>query len=213
MTTQGDQILTAPCPRWAAKACFVKELEVALEEGRADLAVHSLKDVPMELPSGFNLLACVLEREDPRDALGRRATPVWPSCPRAQWWAPPACAARPCCRRCAHLRIEPLRGNLDTRLRKPDEGQYAAIVLAAAPVSSACGLHERTRTVLSPEDMLPAAGQGALGLKARRARRGDCRPSRPSGRCPHLAVCGGRARRQPRHGGSCSDAAGQHGQC
>jgi hydroxymethylbilane synthase len=113
------------------KGLFVKELEVALEEGRADMAVHSLKDVPMELPEGF-ALACVMEREDPRDAFVSPATPAWTSCPRAPWSAPPACAARCCCRPAPRPAIEPLRGNLDTRLRKLDEGQYDAIVLAAA---------------------------------------------------------------------------------
>jgi hydroxymethylbilane synthase len=114
------------------KGLFVKELEVALEEGRADIAVHSLKDVPMELPEGF-ALACVMEREDPRDALvsnrhaslealaaGRGGGHLQPA-PRGA-----AAQASP------DLRIEPLRGNLDTRLRKLDEGQYDAIVLAAA---------------------------------------------------------------------------------
>ena len=166
MTTQGDQILDRALSKVGGKGLFVKELEVALEEGRADLAVHSLKDVPMELPSGFTL-ACVLEREDPRDAL---VSPRYASLAELPEGAVVGTsslrrqallqALRP------DLRIEPLRGNLDTRLRKLDEGQYAAIVLAAAGLKR-LGLHERIRAVLSPEDMLPAAGQGALGIEVR----------------------------------------------
>jgi hydroxymethylbilane synthase len=99
MTTKGDQILDRSLSKVGGKGLFVKELEVALEEGRADIAVHSLKDVPMELPEGF-ALACVMEREDPRDAWCRRMR-RWRSCRRARWSAPPACAAWCCCAACA----------------------------------------------------------------------------------------------------------------
>ena len=132
MTTQGDQILDRALSKVGGKGLFVKELEVALEEGRADLAVHSLKDVPMELPSGFTL-ACVLEREDPRDAF---VSPRYASLAELPEGAVVGTsslrrqallqALRP------DLRVEPLRGNLDTRLRKLDEGGFDAIVLAAA---------------------------------------------------------------------------------
>ncbi|MFZ9370595.1 MAG: hydroxymethylbilane synthase [Limnohabitans sp.] len=166
MTTQGDQILDRTLSKVGGKGLFVKELEVALEEGRADLAVHSLKDVPMELPEGF-ALACVMEREDPRDA--------WVSSryPHLQALPPGAVVGTSSLRRTVllralrpDLRIEPLRGNLDTRLRKLDEGQYDVIVLAAAGLKR-LGLGERIRTIFETHEMLPAAGQGALGLEVR----------------------------------------------
>lgn len=166
MTTKGDQILDRSLSKVGGKGLFVKELEVALEEGRAHLAVHSLKDVPMELPEGF-ALACVMEREDPRDAFvspryaNLAALPqgavVGTSSLRRQVLLQ---ALRP------DLQIKPLRGNLDTRLRKLDEGQYDAIVLAAAGLKRLC-LGERIRAVFEPAEMLPAAGQGALGIEVR----------------------------------------------
>ena len=132
MTTKGDQILDRTLSKVGGKGLFVKELEVALEEGRAHIAVHSLKDVPMELPAGF-ALACVMEREDPRDAF---VPPHYASLAQLPQGAVVGTsslrrqvllhALRP------DLKIVPLRGNLDTRLRKLDEGQYDAIVLAAA---------------------------------------------------------------------------------
>lgn len=171
MTTKGDQILDRALSKVGGKGLFVKELEVALEEGRADLAVHSLKDVPMELPEGFEL-ACVMEREDPRDA--------WVSahCAGLSDLPEGAVVGTSSLRRVVLLRdalaaigrsdvrIEPLRGNLDTRLRKLDEGQYHAIVLAAAGLKR-LGLEGRIRTVFEPSQMLPAAGQGALGIEVR----------------------------------------------
>jgi hydroxymethylbilane synthase len=171
MTTRGDQILDRSLAKVGGKGLFVKELELALEEGRADIAVHSLKDVPMDLPEGF-ALACVLEREDPRDALVSPRYPSLEALPRGAVVGTSSLrrvvllrALRP------DLRIEPLRGNLDTRLRKLDEGQYDAIVLAAAGLKR-LGLEHRIRTVFEPEAMLPAAGQGALGIEVR-ADRGD----------------------------------------
>ena len=166
MTTQGDQILDRSLSKVGGKGLFVKELEVALEEGRADLAVHSLKDVPMDLPEGF-ALACVMEREDPRDAL------VSPRYERLEALPQGAVVGTSSLRRVVLLRaarpdlkIEPLRGNLDTRLRKLDEGQYDAIVLAAAGLKR-LGLGARIRQVFEPALMLPAAGQGALGIEVR----------------------------------------------
>jgi hydroxymethylbilane synthase len=166
MTTRGDQILDRTLSKVGGKGLFVKELELAIEEGRADIAVHSLKDVPMDLPEGF-VLACVLEREDPRDAL---VSPRYASLDELPQGAVVGTsslrrvvllrAKRP------DLRIEPLRGNLDTRLRKLDEGQYDAIVLAAAGLKR-LGLEDRIRVAFEPEDMLPAAGQGALGIEVR----------------------------------------------
>ena len=166
MTTRGDQILDRSLSKVGGKGLFVKELEVALEEGQADLAVHSLKDVPMELPEGFSL-ACVMEREDPRDA--------WVSSSYASLDALPqgAVVGTSSLRRMAllralrpDLRIEPLRGNLDTRLKKLDDGLYDGIVLAAAGLKR-LGLESRIRAIFSPEQMLPAAGQGALGIEVR----------------------------------------------
>lgn len=171
MTTQGDQILDRALSKVGGKGLFVKELEVALEQGRADLAVHSLKDVPMDLPPGFDL-ACVMLREDPRDAW------VSPHCAGLADLPPGAVVGTSSLRRVVLLRdwlsrlgrgdvrIEPLRGNLDTRLRKLDEGLYQAIVLAAAGLKR-LGLGHRIRQVFDPSDMLPAAGQGALGIEIR----------------------------------------------
>ena len=166
MTTQGDQILDRALSQIGGKGLFVKELEVALEESRADLAVHSLKDVPMELPEGFSL-ACVMEREDPRDAFVSNHHDGLDALPQG------AVVGTSSLRRMAllralrpDLRIEPLRGNLDTRLRKLDEGLYDAIVLAAAGLKR-LGLASRIRAVFDPAVMLPAAGQGALGIEVR----------------------------------------------
>ncbi|MCU0924602.1 MAG: hydroxymethylbilane synthase, partial [Hydrogenophaga sp.] len=171
MTTQGDQILDRSLSKVGGKGLFVKELEVALEEGRADIAVHSLKDVPMDLPPGF-ALACVMEREDPRDAW------VSPHCAGLADLPPDGVVGTSSLRRLVLLRdalnalgrqdvrIEPLRGNLDTRLRKLDEGQYHAIVLAAAGLKR-LGLSSRIRAIFEPTQSLPAAGQGALGIEVR----------------------------------------------
>ena len=169
MTTQGDQILDRALSQVGGKGLFVKELEVALEQGQADLAVHSLKDVPMELPEGF-CLACVMEREDPRDALVSNLYPNLASLPHG------AVVGTSSLRRMALLRalrpdlkIEPLRGNLDTRLRKLDDGLYSAIVLAAAGLKR-LGLGARIRAIFEPTEMLPSAGQGALGIEVRSQR-------------------------------------------
>jgi hydroxymethylbilane synthase len=166
MTTRGDQILDRSLSKVGGKGLFVKELEVALEEGRANLAVHSLKDVPMELPDGFQL-ACVMAREDPHDAFVSNRYASLAELPQG------AVVGTSSLRRMAllralrpDLRIEPLRGNLDTRLRKLDEGGFDAIVLAAAGLKR-LGLAERIRTTFEPDAMLPAAGQGALGIEVR----------------------------------------------
>lgn len=166
MTTKGDQILDRTLSKVGGKGLFVKELEVALEEGTAHIAVHSLKDVPMDMPDGF-ALACVMEREDPRDAFVSpryadldalpQGAVVGTSSLRRQVLLQ---ALRP------DLKIEPLRGNLDTRLRKLDEGQYDAIVLAAAGLKR-LGMTDRIRSIFEPTAMLPAAGQGALGIEIR----------------------------------------------
>jgi hydroxymethylbilane synthase len=164
MTTQGDQILDRSLSKVGGKGLFVKELEVALSEGRADIAVHSLKDVPMDMPDGFEL-ACVMEREDPRDAWVSSLYPKLMDLPQG------AVVGTSSLRRTVLLRalrpdlkIEPLRGNLDTRLRKLDEGQYAGIILAAAGLKR-LNLMDRIRDIFDTDQMLPAAGQGALGIE------------------------------------------------
>ena len=166
MTTKGDQILDRALSKVGGKGLFVKELETALEEGHAHLAVHSLKDVPMDLPAGF-ALAAVLEREDPRDAFVSNRFATLADLPQGARVGTSSlrrvvqlAALRP------DLNVEPLRGNLDTRLRKLDEGQYDAIVLAAAGLKR-LGLAERIRSVFDPAQMLPCAGQGALGIEVR----------------------------------------------
>jgi hydroxymethylbilane synthase len=166
MTTRGDQILDRTLSKVGGKGLFVKELETALEEGRAQLAVHSLKDVPMDLPAGFEL-AAVLPREDPRDAFVSTKFKAFADLPRG------ATVGTSSLRRVVQLLsvrpdldVRPLRGNLDTRLRKLDEGGYDAIVLAAAGLKR-LGLAQRIASVFEPEAMLPCAGQGALGIEVR----------------------------------------------
>ncbi|MDE2092657.1 MAG: hydroxymethylbilane synthase [Burkholderiales bacterium] len=166
MTTRGDQILDRVLSKVGGKGLFVKELETALEEGRAHLAVHSLKDVPMDLPEGFEL-AAVLEREDPRDAFVSVRYATLNELPRGAKVGTSSLrrvvqlgALRP------DLDVQPLRGNLDTRLRKLDDGGFDAIVLAAAGLKR-LGLERRIASRFEPEDMLPCAGQGALGIEVR----------------------------------------------
>lgn len=164
MTTLGDQILDQPLSQVGSKGLFIKELEVALANGSAHLAVHSLKDVPMDLPEGFEL-ACILEREDPRDAW------VSPHFESLDSLPPGAVVGTSSLRRTVllqalrpDLKIEPLRGNLDTRLRKLDEGHYAGIVLASAGLKR-LGLKDRIRHTFALDRMTPAAGQGAIGIE------------------------------------------------
>ncbi|HCI14316.1 MAG: hydroxymethylbilane synthase [Gallionellales bacterium GWA2_60_142] len=166
MTTQGDQILDVTLSKIGGKGLFVKELETALEDGRADLAVHSLKDVPMHLPEGF-VLAAIGEREDPHDAFVSNQYAGLAELPAGSVVGTSSLRRESQLRaRFPHLKIEPLRGNVQTRLRKLDEGQYAAIILAAAGLKR-LGLGERIRGIISSEDSLPAVGQGALGIECR----------------------------------------------
>jgi hydroxymethylbilane synthase len=145
---------------------FVKELEAALADGRADLAVHSLKDVPMELPAGFALSA-IMEREDPRDAFVSNQYDSLAALPAGAVVGTSSLRREAMLRmRYPHLDVRPLRGNLDTRLAKLDRGDYAAIILAAAGLKR-LGLADRIRALLDPDDSLPAAGQGALGIEIR----------------------------------------------
>jgi hydroxymethylbilane synthase len=166
MTTKGDQILDRPLAEIGGKGLFIKELEVAMEEGRAHLAVHSMKDVPMVMPDGF-ALPVISARENPRDAFVSNKYAGLDELPAG------AVVGTSSLRREAVLRakypqlvIKSLRGNLDTRLRKLDEGQYDAIILAAAGLIR-LGLESRIRSVLTPEQSLPAPGQGALGIEIR----------------------------------------------
>ena len=166
MTTRGDQILDKTLSKVGGKGLFVKELETALAEGRAHLAVHSLKDVPMELPEGFELAAVML-REDPRDAFVSSEFESLESLPHGAVVGTSSLRRESQLRhRFPHLKIVPLRGNLDTRLAKLDRGEMQAIILAAAGLKR-LGLVERIRQVITPELMLPAAGQGALGIEIR----------------------------------------------
>ncbi|MEW5787003.1 MAG: hydroxymethylbilane synthase [Pseudomonadota bacterium] len=169
MTTQGDQILDSPLSRIGGKGLFVKELEVAMAEGRADLAVHSIKDVPMDLPAGFEL-AAISAREDPRDAFVSNTHPSLEALPAGARVGTSSLRRQAQLRaRLPHLNVDTLRGNVNTRLRKLDEGQYDAILLAAAGLKR-LGFQERIRAILEPEESLPAVGQGALGIEIRSGR-------------------------------------------
>ena len=166
ITTRGDQIVDRPLAQVGGKGLFVKELEAALEDGRADLAVHSAKDVPMRLPQGF-CLAAVTAREDARDCLVSNVSASLEALP------PGSIVGTSSLRREAQLRerypalaVNPLRGNLDTRLAKLDRGECQALVLAAAGLKR-LGLASRIRATLEPEQSLPAPGQGALVIECR----------------------------------------------
>jgi hydroxymethylbilane synthase len=169
LSTRGDEILDTSLAKIGGKGLFVKELELALAQGRADLAVHSAKDVPMELPAGF-ALGAILEREDPRDAFVSRKFDSLDALPAG------AVVGTSSLRREAQLRsrypllvVNSLRGNLDTRLAKLDRGEHDAIILAAAGLKR-LGLGARIRSVLTVEQSLPAAGQGALAIEYRAER-------------------------------------------
>lgn len=174
MTTRGDQILDRTLSKVGGKGLFVKELEIAMSEGRADLAVHSLKDVPMDLPEGFEL-AAVLEREDPHDAFVSNdyasldALPAGAIVGTSSLRRQALIAAR-----YPDLVIKPLRGNLDTRLGKLDKGEYAAIILAAAGLKR-LGMTDRIRSILSAQQSIPAPGQGAMAIEICSSR-DDLRP-------------------------------------
>lgn len=167
ITTTGDRITDAPLARMGGKGLFIKEIEEALLAGEIDLAVHSLKDMPAELPPGVTI-AAVTEREDPRDALiTREGTGTLLTLPSG------ARVGTSSLRRSVQLKalrpdleVLPLRGNVDTRLRKLDAGQYDAIILAAAGLRR-LGLAHRITEWISPDLLLPAIGQGALALETR----------------------------------------------
>jgi hydroxymethylbilane synthase len=166
LTTQGDRKLDQPLADIGGKGLFIKELEEALADGRADLAVHSLKDVPMVMPAGF-ILAAILAREDPRDAFVSNTHPSLASLP------PGSVVGTSSLRREAQLReryprlvVEPLRGNVNTRLHRLDQGNQAGVILASAGLKR-LGFEARITTLLEPEESLPAIGQGALAVECR----------------------------------------------
>ncbi len=164
MTTEGDRRLEVSLAKVGGKGLFVKELEDALAAGRADIAVHSVKDVPMSLPAGFTL-AAIGERADPRDAFICNRYPDLAALP-AGARVGTSSLRRECQLRARfpQLSIEPLRGNVPTRLRKLDDGQFDAVILAAAGLKR-LGLEARITRVLPPAECLPAPGQGALGIE------------------------------------------------
>jgi len=166
MTTRGDQILDISLSKIGGKGLFIKELEQALEDRRADIAVHSMKDVPMDMPAGY-ALAAIAEREDPRDAFVSNQYAGLDALPSGSVVGTSSLRRESQLRaRFPHLQVQPLRGNVQTRLRKLDEGQFAAIILAAAGLKR-LGLADRITALLSPEVSLPAVGQGALGIECR----------------------------------------------
>lgn len=166
METQGDKILDTPLAKVGGKGLFVKELEVGMLEGSADIAVHSMKDVPVEFPEGLHL-AVICEREDPRDAFVSNNYKSLDELPEG------AKVGTSSLRRSVQLKayrpdlqILDLRGNVNTRLRKLDEGQYDAIILAAAGLIR-LEMPERIAGYIEPEQSLPAVGQGAVGIECR----------------------------------------------
>lgn len=164
MTTKGDQILDKTLSKIGGKGLFVKELEVAMQEGAAHLAVHSLKDVPMELPKGF-VLAAVSSREDPRDAFVSPRYETLESMPAGSVVGTASLRRELMLRsKFPHLVVKPVRGNVGTRLRKLDSGEYDALIMASAGLKR-LGLEERIREIISDEISLPSPGQGALGLE------------------------------------------------
>ncbi len=170
MTTRGDQILDTSLSKIGGKGLFIKELEQALADGRADIAVHSMKDMPMNIPEGF-VLAAITEREDPRDAFVSNQYNSLEMLPADSIVGTSSLRRESQLRaQFPHLQVQPLRGNVQTRLSKLDEGQYAAIILAAAGLKR-LGLADRITSLLSTEQSLPAVGQGALGI--------ECAANRP----------------------------------
>lgn len=164
MTTKGDRILDKTLSKIGGKGLFIKELETALVDGRADIAVHSLKDVPMDLTLPFSL-AVIMERSNPYDALVSNTYDDLADMPADSVVGTSSLRRESQLRaKYPHLVIKPLRGNLDTRLAKLDRGEYAAIVLAAAGLER-LGLADRIKSVLPTELCLPPAGQGTLGIE------------------------------------------------
>lgn len=166
LSTRGDQILDSPLSKIGGKGLFVKELEQAMLRGEADIAVHSMKDVPVSFPDGLGL-AVIMEREDPRDAFVSNAYATPEELPQqARVGSSSLRRQMQLLARFPRLRLDHLRGNVNTRLGKLDDGEYDAIILAASGLKR-LGLGERIRFEIPPEDSLPAIGQGALGIETR----------------------------------------------
>ena len=166
LSTRGDEVLDRSLQKIGGKGLFIKELEVAMVQGEADIAVHSMKDVPAEMPEGF-VLAAVLERANPFDALVSGKVNALDALPQG------ALVGSSSLRRQAQLlairpdlRIEPLRGNVNTRLAKLDAGDYDAIILACAGLER-LGMADRIAAAMTPEQILPAAAQGVVGIECR----------------------------------------------
>ncbi|MDH5355873.1 MAG: hydroxymethylbilane synthase [Gammaproteobacteria bacterium] len=166
MKTRGDKLLDAPLAKVGGKGLFVKELETGMLEGRADIAVHSMKDVPVNFPEGLEL-GLIMEREDPRDAFVSNQYNSLAEMPPGTLVGTSSLRRQTQIKeRYPHLKIDWLRGNVNTRLRKLDEGQYDAIILASAGLIR-LGFNERIRAAIEPEECLPAIGQGVLGIEIR----------------------------------------------
>ena len=166
MKTRGDKLLDAPLVKVGGKGLFVKELEAGILEGKADIAVHSMKDVPMDFPPGLEL-AIIMEREDPRDAFVSNHYESLAAMPAGKHVGTSSLRRQTQIReRYPHLKIDWLRGNVNTRLRKLDEGEYDAIILACAGLIR-LGFEQRIKLALEPEECLPAIGQGAVGIELR----------------------------------------------
>jgi hydroxymethylbilane synthase len=212
MTTRGDQILDRSLAKIGGKGLFVKELENALEQGEADIAVHSMKDVPMVLPEGFSIGA-VTEREDPRDAFISNRYRTLAELPAG------ACVGTSSLRREAQVRarfpqlvVQPLRGNVQTRLRKLDEGGFDAIILAAAGLKR-LELADRITALLSAEESLPAPGQGALGIECLATRAEVAQWIGPLAHRPTTAAVEAERTLSRLLGGSCQVPLGAYAEC
>lgn len=202
MTTRGDQILDRTLSKVGGKGLFIKELETALLDGRADLAVHSLKDVPVDLTTPFSL-PVIMERDDPRDAFVSPRYGSLAEMPHGAVVGTSSLRRESQVRaRYPQLEVRPLRGNLDTRLGKLDRGEYDAIILAAAGLRR-LGLEDRIRGLLDPEISLPSAGQGALGIEILESRNDLAAALAPLS-CPQATACAMAERAVSRVlGGSC----------
>jgi hydroxymethylbilane synthase len=166
MKTSGDKMLDAPLAKVGGKGLFVKELEIGILEGRADIAVHSMKDVPVDFPAGLEL-TLIMEREDPRDAFVSNQYDALASMPAGSRLGTSSLRRQMQIReRYPHLEIDWLRGNVNTRLGKLDNGEYDGIILACAGLIR-LGFEQRITAAIEPEECLPAIGQGAVGIEVR----------------------------------------------
>ncbi len=211
LSTRGDELLEVRLDKVGGKGLFVKELEQAMADGRADLAVHSMKDVPAALPEGF-VLAAILEREDPRDALvsgGYADLAALP--PGGRVGTSSLRRAAQIAARFPHLQLLTLRGNVETRIAKLDRGEYDAVLLAAAGLKR-LGLEARIRCCLSVEESLPAPGQAALGIECLAARADVMALLEPLAHAPSAACVRAERAVSLALGGSCTIPLGAYAQ-